>query len=122
MTNAIFVVPNGRAVLGPGYAEGWARDVPSGNLARVQAPVRSPRPSLRSLIGRRLARWLNPSRLTQQHSMRDRAVPRTGFSVKRGDSPSGSGDSRPYLRLVGTESPISGGAPVSPTSPPDDPE
>jgi RNA polymerase sigma factor (sigma-70 family) len=43
--------------------------------------------------------------------MRDRAVPRTGFFLRRDDSTAGSGDARPYLRLVGSEPSIPGSSP-----------
>ena len=52
--------------------------------------------------------------------MRDRAVPITLFALRRDDSPTGAGESRPYLRLVGSEPATPGAAPAPPR--PESPE
>ena len=51
--------------------------------------------------------------------MRDRAVPGSLFAFRRDDSPTGPGEPRPYLRLVGTEpaSPEAAPAPPRPERP-----
>src|SRR5688572_25591064 len=102
------VALHGRAVLGPGYVRGWARGVPPDNLASMGTANEKIAPSLtfigRPVPGPRPARGVHP----RTDSMRDRAVPRTGFFLRRDDSTAGSGDARPYLRLVGSEPSIPG--------------